>query len=676
MAIDIEALLARLDIVHVIENYIPLEKKGVNYSACCPFHDEKTPSFSVNPTKQFYYCFGCGAGGDAIQFITDYCRIDFKEACEQLEKNNFLAADPIKRESKHVDIYAGYEACIPAPEEITSTKISILNPKKVEENGFNPGNWNIESWFPYTTSIGEISHYVVRAIINDKKITPTIYWCNWPDKKGSGWTIYKPEGKQILYNLHTIKKNVEAVVYIVEGEKAAAMGIQETNFMNESIIFTCWPGGTNGAHKVDFSPLAGRKIILIPDNDKQGFKCLRGENKDGDKVPGVIDFLNQVNVQSIEFCIPEDTQPKGWDIADKDDKREPAWKQGELVAWLKATKRKRLRLHKDEKAEKLEKKSPSDNADTAEEYESPDLEHAKRFDLTEMPFKILGYNRDIRYYIPHSTQQIVELSAAGHTKNQLMNLAGLEYWLVEFGDGQKTRKINWDLATNALLKASANKGLFDMKNSLRGRGAWLDEGRSILHLGENVYVDGEEYLPEDVESKFIYEKNHAIGFTFTEAATDEEATILVDLFKELSWENPLSAFLIAGWTIIAPVCGILKWRPHIWVTGASSTGKSTALKTIVEPMLGSFVFAMEGNSTEPGIRQTVGQDARPVILDEAEGEDKQNADRMQQILNLARVSSSGGTVTKGSQDGLGTAFCVRSCFCFSAINPTVKHLAD
>ena len=80
----LDDLLDRLDIVEVIDRRVKLKKAGKNYSACCPFHDEKTPSFSVNPERQFYYCFGCGAGGNAIGFVMDYERLDFREAVEGL----------------------------------------------------------------------------------------------------------------------------------------------------------------------------------------------------------------------------------------------------------------------------------------------------------------------------------------------------------------------------------------------------------------------------------------------------------------------------------------------------------------------------------------------------------------------------------------------------------------
>ncbi|HSX19656.1 MAG TPA: DNA primase [Gammaproteobacteria bacterium] len=80
----IQALLARLDIVEVVGAVVPLRKAGSNYVACCPFHNEKTPSFSVNRNKQFYHCFGCGVSGDAIQFIIEHNSVSFVEAIELL----------------------------------------------------------------------------------------------------------------------------------------------------------------------------------------------------------------------------------------------------------------------------------------------------------------------------------------------------------------------------------------------------------------------------------------------------------------------------------------------------------------------------------------------------------------------------------------------------------------
>ncbi len=80
----IQDLLARVDIVDLVDSYVPLKKAGANYSACCPFHNEKTPSFTVSPSKQFYHCFGCGAHGTAIGFVMEYQGLGFVDAIKDL----------------------------------------------------------------------------------------------------------------------------------------------------------------------------------------------------------------------------------------------------------------------------------------------------------------------------------------------------------------------------------------------------------------------------------------------------------------------------------------------------------------------------------------------------------------------------------------------------------------
>lgn len=87
----IDALLMRVDVVELIDSYVPLRKMGKDYKACCPFHEEKTPSFTVSADKQFYHCFGCGAHGTAIGFLMEYERMGFREAVEELAGRAGLA---------------------------------------------------------------------------------------------------------------------------------------------------------------------------------------------------------------------------------------------------------------------------------------------------------------------------------------------------------------------------------------------------------------------------------------------------------------------------------------------------------------------------------------------------------------------------------------------------------
>jgi DNA primase len=101
----IQELLNRVDIVDVIDKSVPLKKAGANYSACCPFHNEKSPSFTVSPTKQFYHCFGCGAHGTAIGFLMEYAGLSFIEAIHELAKNvgMIVPQEQATQESRQAD---------------------------------------------------------------------------------------------------------------------------------------------------------------------------------------------------------------------------------------------------------------------------------------------------------------------------------------------------------------------------------------------------------------------------------------------------------------------------------------------------------------------------------------------------------------------------------------------
>lgn len=108
----IDDLLDRIDIVDVVDSRVKLKRSGKNYSACCPFHEEKTPSFTVSPEKQFFYCFGCGASGNAVGFVMDYERLTFPEAVEALARTAGLEVPKqvqseaqIEREQEKKNLY-------------------------------------------------------------------------------------------------------------------------------------------------------------------------------------------------------------------------------------------------------------------------------------------------------------------------------------------------------------------------------------------------------------------------------------------------------------------------------------------------------------------------------------------------------------------------------------------
>ncbi|HKL54202.1 MAG TPA: CHC2 zinc finger domain-containing protein, partial [Wenzhouxiangellaceae bacterium] len=114
----IETLLERIDIADVVGQRVPLKPAGHEFRACCPFHDEKTPSFYVSPQKQFYHCFGCGAHGTAIGFVMQYDGLEFPAAIEELASNAGLEVprtegttgpDPAEKREREA-LYAALDA--------------------------------------------------------------------------------------------------------------------------------------------------------------------------------------------------------------------------------------------------------------------------------------------------------------------------------------------------------------------------------------------------------------------------------------------------------------------------------------------------------------------------------------------------------------------------------------
>ena len=106
---SIETLKDRIDILDVVSSHIELTKKGASYKACCPFHGEKTPSFTVNTQRQTFKCFGCGAGGDAIQFVIDYKKLSYIQAIESIasQMNFVLEYRDDKRTHTYQDNFKG-----------------------------------------------------------------------------------------------------------------------------------------------------------------------------------------------------------------------------------------------------------------------------------------------------------------------------------------------------------------------------------------------------------------------------------------------------------------------------------------------------------------------------------------------------------------------------------------
>mgnify|MGYP000081806071 CR=1 FL=1 len=290
------------------------------------------------------------------------------------------------------------------------------------------------------------------------------------------------------------------------------------------------------------------------------------------------------------------------------------------------------------------------------------------------PFRVLGYNRDTFYYYPYGAGQIIELPARSHKKENLIRLAPLQWWEREF---PTKSGCDWSASTNALFRAADAKGIFNPSSCRRGRGIWFDKGHAVFNLGDRLIVDGEELDFRDLSTRYVYEAGEPLTAELHKPLKASEAVQLLEICQDIKWVRGISAHLLAGWIMIAPLSGALHWRPHIWITGPAHSGKSTVINDIVRRVLGALAFNFEGQSSESALRQRMEYDALPVVFDESEQNDEHSRKLIQSVINLARISSSGGFVYKGTQNQSGAkAYLARSCMCLSSVNLTLQHYQD
>lgn len=329
--IDIEGLRASVNLVDVVRGYgVDLRKAGAEWQGLCPFHDERSPSFTVNEAKGFVHCFGCGAHYDVIGFVMRAGGLAFTEACKVLGARDFTAL-PARRETRRPSMLpdsteAQWVPIYPVPDSADVIEpgawCQVWNAKKGRFWKMRP-----ERVDAYRDARGRLMGYVVRIQFPDgKKVTPQVTWCIGPDgsMRWCAWPFQKPRP---LCGLDALAALPSAPVLMVEGEKCRAAGAGALPMY----AVACWPGGSKGLRHVDWSPLAGRDVVLWPDADAPGVQAMLGHLQyDGIWVDGVAQYAHRVGCKSLRLVDP-DGMPKGWDLADA--LQLDFWTPKQLAAW-------------------------------------------------------------------------------------------------------------------------------------------------------------------------------------------------------------------------------------------------------------------------------------------------------------------------------------------------------
>lgn len=462
-----------------------------------------------------------------------------------------------------------------------------------------------------------------------KRIRP-LWW------DGDAWRWKAPPAPRPLY---WARRAVGAPVLITEGEKAADAAAK----LLPSYAVCTWPSGCKAIDKADWQPLRGRDCVLWPDADAVGREAMA-------KLASRLLALDC----SVRVVAVPTSAADGWDLADA---LAEGWTSGRVANAIE-------RHARVVEAPAVVEPEPAPVAEPA----------AEPVAAAAAPFTCLGFDGDQFFYLPHSTGQVTRIMRGSHTGTPLVSLAPIAYWETLY---PSKNGVNWPAAASSLFEQQAKIGVFD-PDRIRGRGAWLDDGRVVFHLGDRIIVNGTAHtVLRPPPTRYYYEQARHLDGPSDAPLSDDDAIRVKNIAEQFRWEVPASAHFLAGWMVLAPVCGALSWRPHIWVTGGAGTGKTTILKAFMRPLMGGVLQTATGGTTEPGLRGILKSDAIPVVFDEFEQNEAKDKQVVQNVLALARIASSeGGKIYKGTTTGGAIGYEIRSMFCVSSINVSLINKAD
>jgi len=478
-----------------------------------------------------WYCNQCGGkrnaggGGSGMDLLMRATNWSYAEACKRIEQHLGVSSSSASK-----------------PHRI---------PEQPPADAPPPALSGATAQWCYRNASGEQLFWIQRIDKpNGKKLFIHRVWLDgaWhrPSRRDSftcDWPAPRP-----LYRLADLNDRPDAPVLVCEGEKSADAAAQ----LFPTAVCCAWPNGSNAINKADWSALAGRRVTLWPDADDAGRQAMAK----------LAPKLLHAGALQVRIVTPPDDAPSGWDLADAE------WSQAEAGAYLKAHRSSSITL------------PPSEPEPEPEPIPDPEpLPDANEH------FACLGFDNDAYYYQPHSTGQVMRLTRSGHTSGaNLCALAPLAYWESIY---PSRSGVNWTAAASSLFERQSQAGVYS-PNRIRGRGAWWDQSSSVLHLGDRLVVSGTSRpvsagIPG---SPYLYQRlTRLTGPGSAEPLDEQSAMVLWEIAERFRWEVPASGLLLAGWVTLAPICGALPWRPHIWLTAGAGSGKSAILERYVAPLL-------------------------------------------------------------------------------------------
>lgn len=773
---------------------VRLNGSGASRSACCPFHEDRTPSFSVNVTSGLYKCHsaGCGAQGDVFGLLMSLYNTDFRGAVIlAAEKAGVPIPESFADDHRKVcretperrrSIRYPRDAIGAVPDGLSDHALAALpEESRLPVPGRPTQVWNpdraphLRRYTPrmvhaYRTTEGAAIAAVLRCekkeLRNGKpdkifiplKLSPLP--AGAPREMGIGpadaplaWTVGGPGGDcyRPLYGLeHAPAWSLleDRSILVVDGEKTvdAARRLLEASpqWLPVSVM-----GGGSSTLRADWRPLLGMlsdeapvTVAVWPDADApmrrpDGEIIDRQAKYASSVLTGFFQAVRDAGLAMSRFravrIAPPEGVASGWDLADAEAE---GWSGGDVIAVLGGRSRdidpsgfsfrEEFQQEHDvmtgaaetvesididaeialrELDEALDRDVP---ADLPGELPMEEVEGGATPEVLEGGgdgeegdpdpydpifrnpyFRCLGHRDGVDYFVSLESGHIYGLSPSMLKPSYFLKLARKEWWMTNFPGGRSRNGdvtgVDWESALDALIAGSYAAGVWDPSREI-GQGACMDGGRVVFNTGQLLHVEGLGLVPI---REFRGDNCYVMGppsrtpaFEDPIGAGDAGVLQFLEIIRSLNWRperRSLSVMALFGWIAIGPIAGILKWRPHLWLDGPRSSGKSWIINHLISPILGDYCVLVKSNSTESGIRNALHSRAFPLIFDEAEGESRQDRDRIDAIIRMARHSSSEGrsVVLQGTVGGGGQRhFSIRSPFLFCSITSQLEAAAD
>lgn len=313
------------------------------------------------------------------------------------------------------------------------------------------------------------------------------------------------------------------------------------------------------------------------------------------------------------------------------------------------------------------------------------------FSIRKNPFfKPLGYCQDNgSYYMCRRTSRVHLLTSANMKGAKFLELAPLSFWAAYFPkhDARKgSDNVNWLVASDQMLIATMRLGVWEPSKLLL-QGMRFDRGHFVFNTGSRLVIDGEKVSPiSDYNGDFTYaisagnaDTPDTIGAFGADSPELKEAKQIIEALDWKKDTRELSVIALFGYLCMVPLCGILKWKSHLWIDGPFSSGKTWVVQNIISPVLSDYLLRVQSNTSEAAIRAMISNKAIGASLDEAEGSKRRDKERMESVLTLIRACSAAGgsNIVQGISGGGGVRTYSTDCmFVLTSIVPQLEEAAD